>query len=199
MDSERRSPAATRRPGLFRLRAKLLCFMLCLPACGAPLLLFAAEVRYEPVQIKAAYLYNFTKFVDWPTDRFASAESALVIGVSRDGPLHQQLQKVVRDRTVNNRSIVVKIIDSDEDVRSVHLLFVASGDEFLVDQAAGTHTAGPLTVGESERFTALGGCITFVARSDKIQFEINQTAAEQAGLKLNARLLSLAVVVRKKP
>jgi hypothetical protein len=154
----------------------------------------AADVARE-YQIKAAFVYNLTKFVEWPPGRFASADEPIVIGVVGTNPFGEDLQKAVHGRKVGGRSIVVVNIQSSTEYRPVHLLFVAAGEEKLFDPAA---APGALTVGESKRFTALGGMITFISDVEKVRFMINLETAEEAQLKLSAQLLKLASSVRRK-
>lgn len=176
------------------------------PATWAFLLLFGllanpalADVSKE-YQLKAAFLYNFTKFVEWPPGRFADDASPIVIGVVGPNPFGDELEKVVRDRKVNGRSIVVVQLESAADARPVHAVFVAAGEESRIEkQLCSITRAGVLTVGESERFAVLDGCVTFTMVKDKVRFEINMTSAEEGGLKISAQLQKLATVVRRRP
>ena len=177
------------------------------PACWGVLLLAVAPVAFAadaPVareyQIKAAFLFNFTRFVEWPAHRFITADSPIVMGVFGRDPFGGELEKIVAGRRVNGRSILVRAVGSTSDLSTVHLLFVPAGEDRPAKLAA--LLAGQLafaTVGESERFTALGGMITFVPEADKVRFTINLVATERAGLKLSAQLLKLASAVRRSP
>jgi len=165
---------------------------------GLCLLLLNAEVTKE-YQIKAAFLYNFTKFVEWPAARFADDASPIVIGVVGPNPFEDELAKLVNGRKANGRNIVVMHLSSIPESGSVHVLFFSAGETRpLGDMLARFHAAGVLTVGESPHFKAAGGMINFVPEADKIRFEINQSASEQAGLKISAQLLKLATAVHKK-
>ena len=158
-----------------------------------------AEVTVsKEYQIKAAFLYNFTKFVEWPTVRFVDETSPIIIGVLGENPFGDELGKIVRDRKVNGREIVVQSLASARDAGSVHLLFVTEHGEKLLDPVQ-ARPAGVLTVGESGQFAARGGIIRFTLAGDKVRFEINQAASEAAGLKLSAQLLKLATAVHRKP
>lgn len=174
-----------------RIRAILSAGML-LASCafGAP----GAEVA-KGIQIKAAFLYNFTKFVEWPPESFSAPDSAIVIGVLGEGPFGEELEKVVRGRRVNGRPIAILALPAAGDAGVVHVLFVPDGAEARFD---GETAAGVLTVGDSDRFAALGGMITFVPEADKVRFIINLEAAERAGLKVSAQLLKLATKVHRK-
>ena len=156
-----------------------------------------AETSKE-CQIKAAFLYNFTKFVQWPSDRFPGATEPIVIGVLGDNAICDELEKIVRDRLVNGRSISVVPLRSIDDLGSVHVLFVGAGQERRFGAVAPARLAGVLTVGESDEFAAKAGMMNFTMTADKVRFEINADSAERAGLKISAQLLKLAAVVRKK-
>lgn len=148
-------------------------------------------------QIKAAFLYNFTKFVEWPQGSFADKSSPIVIGVVGRNPFGDTLETIVRDRTVNHRAIVVKLIDQADEVHGIHLLFVPEGEETHLPPAVWQRVA-IIAVGESADFAALGGTIIFTLEGDKVRFEINQETSERAGLSISAQLLKLATVVRRK-
>lgn len=167
-------------------------------ALAAGLGLLAAAARAEiskAYEIKAAYLYNFAKFVEWPADRFASPDSPIVIGVVGKNPFGDELAATVQGRKVNGRDAVVVAVASKEQLGSVHVLFVPAGEESQVDLSG---AKGLLIVGESERCAEQGGMITFVPAADKIRFTINLVNAEQAGLKISVQLLKLASSVHRK-
>jgi len=118
-------------------------------------------------------------------------------------PFGDELENSVRGRLVNGRPIVVKIIDRLENLYangSAHVLFVEAKEERLLEGSLDSlRRANILTVGETRKFAAMGGVITFVLSEDKVRFEINRTAGEQAGLKINAQLLKLALPARNNP
>lgn len=149
-------------------------------------------------QIKAAFLYNFSKFVQWPPERFPGETSPIVIAVLGKNPFGDELNKLVKDRLVNGRAIEVRLIAPGADLHSVHILFIAAGEESRL--AAGVFgEPGILTVGESADFAARGGIINFTLSDEKVRFEINQGSGDKAGLKLSGQLLKLATVIRKAP
>jgi hypothetical protein len=162
---------------------------------------FASDAAVsKEYQLKAAFLFNFTKFVEWPATRFTDATSPIVIGVLGEDPFGPELKNLVKDRKVNGRDIVVKPVATLAEAGAVHLLFVSPRDEKqLAPALAQLRAASVLTVGESPAFAGGGGIITFSVVEDKVRFEINQTAGEAAGLKLSAQLLKLATVVRHSP
>ena len=163
---------------------------------GLSALTLHADVSKE-YQLKAAFLFNFTKFVEWPTARFADETSPIVIGVLGRNPFEDELVNIVKGRLVNGRAIAVKSVTAVDNLSSVHLLFVPSGEEPPRPAAAWQHTA-VVTVGETGAFAALGGTITFKHEGDKVRFDINLVTAERDQLKFSAQLLKLAASVRRK-
>lgn len=164
----------------------------------APLLGAEESISRED-QVKAAYLYNFTKYVEWPADRFIAGDSPIVIGVlGPAGPFRDLLQKTVMGRQAGGRAIMVQSVATADEARLVHLLFVpaAEGKAFdLLVPELGTFAL--LTVGESEWFKTMGGIIWFVREGDKVRFAANLEAAEARHLKISAQLLKLAVAVQR--
>jgi hypothetical protein len=189
---------AWRRPGYAPLLWRLAALAGALLLRSAAVAAGASTVSKE-YQVKAAFLYNFTKFVEWPADRFADAASPIVIGVLGKNPFGDELEKIVTGRMVNGRSIAVVQLQTAAEAQPVHAVFIAEGEESLMGKQGGALTgAGVLLVGESERFLALGGIVSFSNADDKVRFEINVAAAEQGGLKISAQLQKLAAMVRRK-
>jgi len=155
-----------------------------------------AEVAKE-YQLKAAFLFNFTKFVEWPAARFADETSPVVIGVFGRNPFDEELANIVKGRTVNGRAIVVTLISTAEQVPHVHLLFVPASEEPRLPVSVWKNL-GIVAVGESDGFVDQGGTITFTQQGDKLRFAVNVATAERDGLKISAQLLKLAASIRRK-
>jgi hypothetical protein len=172
-----------------------------LAVCLSTLFVFAdiahAQITKEN-QLKAAFVYNFTKFIEWPATRFADETSPIVIGVLGRNPFGGELEKIVEGRTVAGRAILVKLIHTADEAPAVHLLFVPAGEESRLPAAAWPDVA-VATVGESEAFVALGGMITFIQEGDQLRFEIEIGTAERCGLKISSQLQKLAKAVRRRP
>jgi hypothetical protein len=155
----------------------------------------AVSHEYE---IKAAFLFNFTRFIEWPSQTFADATSPIVIGVIGTDPFGAALANIVQGRHVNGRAIVAREVTSAEDARATHLLFVGlTKDEDIARLLRAVSGYPVATVGESAAFTARGGAITLVLQGDKVRFEINAAAAAQAHVRVSAQLEKLATVVRR--
>jgi hypothetical protein len=150
-------------------------------------------------QIKAAFLYNFAKFIEWPAGCFSDTNAPVVIGVMSQSAVAAALPAVVKDRKINGRPIVVRSVETVEGARGSHLLFVGAAEDRQVDDLLSILAGAPiLTVGESEAF-AQRGVINFILEADRCRFDINMEAAEKAGLKVSAQLQKLARTVRRKP
>jgi hypothetical protein len=154
-----------------------------------------ASREYE---IKAAFIYNFTKFVEWPPQSFPPGTEPIVIAVLGDSPCAAALEDLTKGRKVNGHAILVKRVESKEDAGAAQVLFVGSQAEARFDRIEPAIAAAPvLTVGESPQFAATGGAINFVMQGDKVRFEINLASADQAGVKISAQLLKLALAVHR--
>jgi hypothetical protein len=151
-------------------------------------------------QIKAAFLYNFTKFVEWPAEVFPNRNHPIAIGILGENPLVAELQMIVENRKVNGRTIVVINVLTPADIAATQLLFVsADEDARFADLKRVAQDNAVLTVGESPSFAAAGGAIFFVQQNGKLRFEINIAAAERARLKISAELQKLATAVSRTP
>lgn len=151
-----------------------------------------ATVRAE-WQIKAAYLYKFLGFVEWPARAFASVDAPLAIGVLGADPLARELAEVVRSRQVAGRHIVVRRLLPDEGPGEVHVLFVGrAGLGRLPALAASARGQPMLTVTDAPETPAHGSVINFVVVDDKVRFDVVPASAEQMDLKISARLLAVA-------
>jgi hypothetical protein len=148
-------------------------------------------------QIKAAFLYNFVKFVDWPAEFLPETGNVISICVFNDDPFYEALE-TIRDKTVKGRRLVIRRLDAVKDLESCHVAFIGQTEVRRLPQVMQSlQNSSVLTVGETERFAHSGGIINFVVEKNKVRFEINVDRAERARLKLSSQLLSLARVVRE--
>lgn len=146
--------------------------------------------------VKAAFLLNFAEFTEWPESAFSSREAPIAVCVWGKDPFGRKLDEILQGETVRGRKLEARRIGAGQRPQSCHILFV---DPELkeVRQLLWSVDPGTLTVGEGSQFLADGGIIAFVQDERKIRFEINQAAAEERGLKLSSRLLSIAKPVKK--
>jgi hypothetical protein len=157
----------------------------------------AAETTQE-YKIKAAFLYNFAKFVEWPVKRFSSESAPIVIGILGEDRFAGEVERIVQDRKANGRDVTIVKLRSIAEADGVHILFVSAGEEKKFSASKAVRHPGMLTVGETETFEAAGGVITFTVPDDKVRFKINLDAANCSGLRISAQLQKVATVVRKK-
>jgi hypothetical protein len=147
-------------------------------------------------QVKAAFLYNFAKFVEWPTSSFSDASAPLRICVFGKDPFGKQLRDITNDKTVNGRKLEVYQLVDLQLAKTCHVLFIASSERAQLKQIfESLRGTGALTVGDTKGFAEQGGMINFVLEDNRVQFEVNRKEAEQAGLKISSKLLSVAKLV----
>jgi hypothetical protein len=152
----------------------------------------------EPLefQVKAAFLYNFAKFVEWPDQAFANRDSAFTICLAGD-PFQGALEKTVQGEAWNGRPLSVRRIDSGAEVRSCQVVYVSgSSSQKSMEILMAAANAPVLTVGETDDFISAGGIIRFTESGRRVRFEINPEAAQRAALRVSSRLLRLADIVR---
>jgi len=176
--------------GLRRLTCLLAALALLVPV-GVP----AADERLE-YQVKAAFLLNFTKFIEWPASAFDTPDSPIVICILGDDPFGKTLDQIVAGEVVAGRKIVVQRIKHLPPIKSCQELFVYRQEKEVLKTLPAVGP-GVLTIGEGESFVRDGGMIAFVLENRRVRFGINEAAAASAGLKLSSKLLSVAKSVEK--
>lgn len=153
-----------------------------------------AELEYK---IKAVYLLNFTRFVEWPQSTFPAADSPFRVCVAGQNPFGKLLDEAFHGENVQSHPVVVDRLAPDATARDCQLLFIARLEgaalKRLLQQGAGSHI---LTVSDMEGFIDAGGAMRFFIENGRVRFEVNPDAASQAGLRLSSRLLSVARVAR---
>jgi hypothetical protein len=186
------------QPALRRTLLTLAALVLSTLACPA----LTPERRTEPAgeyQVKALFLYNFAKFVDWPPSNFASPQDSFTLCVVGEDPFGGELDRAVVDKTIKGRRVSVKRISNAQDARACQIAFIGSTNEKRVKKLLEELSfASVLTVGDGSGFTDWGGIVKFTLDDNKIRFEINIDAAERARLKISSQLLSLAKTVIRK-
>ncbi len=184
-----------------RLRRCLLTLWIAalLAATGA---VWAPSVRAQdsgPLEykVKAGYLFNFAKFIEWPDSAFSSAQAPLVVAVLNDAAALPVLQQVLQGKAVNGRPIEVRLVATPSAGNGAHLLLVTRTAKLepaaIREQLGGSST---LLVGEAENFAEKGGMIGFFKDGESLRFQLNLEAATSAGLKVSSKLSSVARVVK---
>jgi hypothetical protein len=153
----------------------------------------AQQVQLPEYQLKAGFIFNFAKFVEWPADAFPEPQAPIIIGILGKTPFKDQLEQIIRGKTINSRAVTFKEFTAATEATNCHILFVsASEKDRLAEVFHGLDGKPVLTVGETEQFTGSGGMINFIAEGKKIRFEINEESAKRARLKISSKLLTLA-------
>lgn len=149
-------------------------------------------------RVKAAFLYNFAKFVDWPQGAFVSDEAPVRLCLVGGDPFGAVLDRTLKGRTVNGRNVVVHRNQDAQTLGRCHITFVGQDTgEPLARVMQRVGTTGVLTVGESDAFYDLGGIIRFLVEDGKVRFDVNAGEAEGASLKVSSQLLKLARTVER--
>ena len=151
------------------------------------------QAQMSERQVKAAYLYNFAKFVEWPEQAFANSTAPIRLCIWNDWQFVTDVHQIVYGKVLAGRPIEVIGVQSMEQLRSCHILFISSSEVREVRRIMDVlHEASVLTVGEMKGFLADGGMIDFILEDERVQFEINHKAASKAELRISSRLLGVA-------
>jgi|WetSurSiteA1Bulk_404760.scaffolds.fasta_scaffold09845_2 hypothetical protein len=151
-------------------------------------------------QVKAAFLYYFIKFIDWPQEAFPDKNSPILVGVIGDDSLGRELEQSLRNKTINGRELVLRQIGWPGDLKGYHILLLCASEAKSTPAVLASVKGSPvLTVGEIDRFGEQGGIINFYIEEKKVRFEINIDAAKNSRLKISSQLLSLAKIIRDDP
>jgi hypothetical protein len=151
----------------------------------------------DEYRVKAAFLYNFAKYVDWPAATFKTEKDPLRICVLGQDPFGSLLDDTVDGKTVLGRPFVVTDIPNAGHAVTCQILFISASEEKRIRSIiVQLRTPGVLTVGETEGFASQGGMVNFKLDSGRVRLEINVEAAEQAKLRISSKVLSLAQIVK---
>lgn len=146
-------------------------------------------------EVKAVFLFNFARFVEWPASQAATNENALLIGILGEDPFGSALDHAVQNETIRELPIVIRRAKRIEDLPPCHLLYINLKDlqkvQAILRSLAGR---GVLTVGEGEGFTRAGGMIAFRTEQQRVRFLINLDVAEREGFHISSKLLKVADV-----
>src|SRR6266496_2849927 len=170
------------------LSACLLLFALCM---GLPYASYASAQAQDELAVRAAFVFNLTKYVDWPHGR-----SQLTIGFVGDGPMGEILKQTLDGKTSDARLIDVLLAPSDSALERCDLVYVAySSSRKNREVIERLRNREVLTVGETDAFARDRGMIGLVKKGNQIQIQINLEAARVAGIKVSSRLMSIATQV----
>ena len=148
--------------------------------------------------IKAGYIYNFAKLVEWPASAFAQPDSPIVIGIVGTDPFGPIIDKVLEGKKVNGHPFLIKRLKPTADVKECHILFIGSSlGAHVADTIRLTRGTPILTISEIPGFADHGGIIHLTLEQNKVRFEVNVDAAKEADLNISSRLLVLAKVIQQ--
>jgi hypothetical protein len=162
---------------------------------------FTSEMQAETHRsreylVKAAFLYNFAKFVEWPEGTFSDETSPLVLCILGDDPFGDSIDSI-KGKTIMGRELRIKRLSDEEEIGSCHIVFVSESERgrlsYIIRKARRLNV---LTVSDINGFAGRGGIIGFTKRENKVRFDINVEAAEGSKLKISSKLLKLATIVR---
>jgi hypothetical protein len=187
-------------------REKTLRYVVVIALIMLPLLSLTLTAQEEPAnaydeyKVKAAYIYRFLFFIDWPQEVFTDSGEPIIIGIIGRDPHGNKLKIIAASETVYNRKLVIKRFKKSApiaDLRKCHLLYVSpvifrSKIKKILDSLKNFPV---LTVSEVKGFVHLGGMINFVIVEEEVKFEINKAAADYTGIKIHSSVLSLAIRV----
>jgi hypothetical protein len=174
---------------------KRVTFLILIALIGAwPINGFAQQARTqaEEYALKAAFVYNFTKFIEWDS---SNNDDEFVICVLGYSPIIKALADIAQTKTVNGKKIIIKQHYKPEDIRFCHILFVPKQSSYPISEILHRVSRGTLTISEEEGYASLGTAINFVVINNKLKFESNIKAIDEAGLKASSELLKLAIIV----
>lgn len=157
------------------------------------------QTPFSEYQVKATWLVNFARFTEWPAGTFARNNSPILVGLLGRDPFGGELEKALKGKQVDGRSLTLRRVTTDQDLPACQILFVASSERRrLRDLPHRLKQARVLTVGESEEFLDQGGIINFKIENGTVRFEINLQSAQAAGIRLHPSLLKVATRVKGK-
>jgi hypothetical protein len=175
--------------------AKIVLLSLFLAMAANGWLACAQEAPPSEYQVKAAFLYNFAKFVEWPPQAFAATNEPIVIGIMGENPFGPDLANPNKYKPINGRPLMLKQITSpkDPELKRCQMVFICRPEMKRFGEVLDAlKTSSALTISDVERGSPSGVMINFVMEESKVRFEIDDGAAKKAGLKISSKLLSLA-------
>jgi len=152
-----------------------------------------ADAQADEYRVKAAFLYKFGSYIEWPSRSFTRADSPVAIGVMGADALADELAQIVAGRSVNGRAVQVRKLRPGDPIAGLHILFIGRADDGrLPEVLAAARGRALLTVTESDEALELGSMINFVVVDDKVRFDVAPPPADSGNLRISARLLGVA-------
>lgn len=156
----------------------------------------SARPQPKATAVKAAFIYNFAQFVDWPTSAFAGTNAPLVVGVLNAPSIYQAVLEITRGETVRGHPFEVRLVRTAAEAARTHVLYVPPEEAGVWPACREAVRSRPvLTVGDAAGFAREGGMIELFTRENRVRFRANPAEARKAGLMLSSKLLRLAEIV----
>lgn len=158
---------------------------------------FLFSQQYTEYELKAAYIYNFGKFVQWPEETFKSVSDPFIIGIYGQNPFGEILQQTIQNKTLQNRSIIIINVTTIEEAATCQILFISKTNKLQLSQITqGIGNKPVLTIGDNiAEFCQTGGIINFTSQHSQKRFEINNKASARIQLIISSKLLALSRIV----
>ena len=159
-----------------------------------------AQAPMAESQVKAMFVYNFLKFVEWPFSPPVGSRDPFVVIIIGDGETADATEHFLESRAIGDRPLVVRRIRWDQPLVGAHAAFVVESDPKKLEHVLrGAAAAGVLTIGEGENFAMRGGVIGLLVENRRVRFDVDTTAAKNARLRVSSKLLALTRIVRSSP
>lgn len=170
--------------------------ILCVLAAVPGMLGNAPPADLTEYQLKAVFLYNFAKFIEWPSSSFSSNQAPFSVCILGHDPFAGALDSTLAGKAIAQRPLVVERIKEKADAWHCQILFVSSSETHTYpDIFAVLRGSSALLVGETDGFASSGGMVEFVVEEEHVRFAINPDTARRAGLNVSSKLLALARIV----
>ena len=169
---------------------KWLFIFVVLACCAGKLAAQSADGEFD---LKAVFIYNFTRYIEWDTTKM---QDEFVIGVMGSSPISNALSEIAARRLVRNKRITIRVCNRVEDIRGCQVLFIPKQTSLPLSTILLSTPKGTLTVSESPGSAMEGTAFNFILLNNKLKFEANLRALTNAGLKAGSQLLKLAIIVQ---
>jgi hypothetical protein len=149
-------------------------------------------------ELKAGFLFQFAKYVEWPPGTFSKERAPILVGIVGEDPFGPQLVRALKDKVVKGREFEIVRFAKVSEITRCHMLFVPRSEASRLPEII-KHTAGwpVLTIGEDSKVSREGGTIAIVVKDEKPTLEVNLQAAQQAGLTIDSKLLRVSEIVKR--
>jgi YfiR/HmsC-like len=167
--------------------------LLALVGVGASSWVHAQRAEAPEASVKAAFLYKFAGYIDWPPAFLPAADEPFVIGVMGSEEVAAELARIVPGRSVEGHPVTMRRLRDGDSIRGVHLLFAGHLESARLQAVLrAAREQGTLTVTETGKGLELGSAINFVVTADRVGFEVSLEAAEKSGHRISSRMLAVA-------